>query len=268
MNNNPIGIFDSGLGGLTVVKAVRKVMPKESIIYFGDTARVPYGNKSPELIKSYSLQIADFLISHNAKIIIVACNTATALALMTLKNELNVPVIGVVKPGVEAALKVTKNNKIGVIGTLSTIGSDVYKNEIIRNNNSIKVTSTPCPLFVPLAEEGWLDNPATKMIAEEYLTIVKDANVDTLILGCTHYPLLTNVIQDVMTDKTQLVDSAHAMATFAANELKKNNLSSDRNNIDELKLFVSDLPAKFETVANRFLGEKIKNVEKIHLDTI
>lgn len=268
MNNNPIGIFDSGLGGLTVVKAVRKVMPKESIIYFGDTARVPYGNKSPELIKSYSLQITDFLISHNAKIIIVACNTATALALEKLKTELNIPVLGVVKPGVQAALKVTKNNKIGVIGTLSTIGSDVYKNEILSNKNSIEVTSTPCPLFVPLAEEGWLNNPATKMIAEEYLARVKDANVDTLILGCTHYPLLTDIIQKVMTDKTHLVDSAHAMATFAAKELKKSNLLSDRKNIGELKLFVSDLPAKFETVANRFLGEKIKNVEKIHLDTI
>jgi len=267
-NNNPIGIFDSGLGGLTVVEAVRKVMPDESIIYFGDTARVPYGNKSPELIKSYSLQIADFLLHHNAKIIIVACNTATALALNTLQNELKIPVIGVVKPGVEAALKITKNNKIGVIGTLSTIGSDVYKNELINRSKSVTVTSSPCPLFVPLAEEGWLDGPATKLIAEEYLEIVKDAGVDTLILGCTHYPLLTDIIQKVMTDKTQLVDSAHAMATNAESELKKSKILTNRTNKGELQLFVSDLPAKFETVANRFLGEEISNVEKIHLDTI
>ena len=267
-NNNSIGIFDSGLGGLTVVKAVRKVMPNESIIYFGDTARVPYGNKSPELIKSYSLQIADFLINHETKIIIVACNTATALALETLKHKFNIPVIGVVNPGVDAALKVTSNSKIGVIGTLSTIGSDVYKNELVKRNGSIQVTSTPCPLFVPLAEEGWLDGPATKIIAEQYLETIKEANVDTLILGCTHYPLLTEVIQEVTTPKVHLVDSAHAMAVNASEELHKKQLLTDSKSKGKLKLFVSDLPARFETVANRFLGEEIKNVEKINLDTV
>lgn len=269
MNNNyPIGIFDSGLGGLTVVKAVWKMMPNESIIYFGDTARVPYGNKSPELIQSYSLQIADFLIRHNAKIIIVACNTATALALKILQDNLSIPVIGVVKPGVGAAIKVTKNNKIGVIGTISTIDSNVYKNELEKANSRIEVTSTACPLFVPLAEEGWLDSQATKMIAEKYLTEVKRADVDTLILGCTHYPLLTNIIQDVMTEKVHLVDSAHAMAVNAAEELIKNNLKAESEIKSKLKLFVSDLPARFETVAKRFLGEEIPNVEKIHLDTV
>ena len=268
MNKNPIGIFDSGLGGLTVVKAIRKLMPNESITYFGDTARVPYGNKSSGLIQSYSLQIADFLINHDSKIIIVACNTATALALKVLQDKLTMPVVGVVKPGVEAALKITKNNKIGVIGTLSTIGSDVYKKELEHANGTVKVTSRACPLFVPLAEEGWIDNHATKLIAEEYLKELRQANVDTLILGCTHYPLLTDVIQAVMTDRTKLVDSAYAMAVNASDLLVKHNLSSERNNSGNLKLFVSDFPARFETVAKRFLGEEIANVEKIQIDTI
>lgn len=269
MNNNyPIGIFDSGLGGLTVVKAVREMMPNESIIYFGDTARVPYGNKSPELIQSYSLQIADFLIKLDAKIVIVACNTATALALKVLQDNLNIPVLGVVRPGVGSAIKVTKNNKIGVIGTISTIDSNVYKNELEKANSRIIVTATACPLFVPLAEEGWLDSDATKLIAEEYLSEVKRAGVDTLILGCTHYPLLTDVIQSIMTEKVHLVDSAYAMAVNTDEELRKNNLKAKGEVKGELKLYVSDFPARFETVAKRFLGEEIPNVEKIHLDTI
>lgn len=267
-NNYPIGIFDSGLGGLTVVKAVREIMPNESIIYFGDTARVPYGNKSPELIQSYSLQIANFLIKHNAKIIVVACNTATTLALKTLHKKLTIPVIGVVKPGVGAALKVTKNNNIGVIGTISTIDSNVYNDELEKSVNGVKVVSKPCPLFVPLVEEGWLNSSATKLIAEEYLAEVKQAEVDTLILGCTHYPLLTDVIQTVMTEKVYLVDSAHAMAVHASEELNINDLQADVTNKGNLKLFVSDLPARFAIVAKRFLGEEISNVEKINLDTI
>jgi len=151
-NQNPIGVFDSGLGGLTVVKVMRKVLPNESIIYFGDTARVPYGNKSPELIKEYSLQITDFLLEQKTKIIVVACNTATALGLETLQHKLNIPVIGVVKPGTNSALNITQNNRIGVIGTISTINSGVYDIELRAVNHSAEVTSTPCPLFVPLAE--------------------------------------------------------------------------------------------------------------------
>lgn len=268
MNNNPIGIFDSGLGGLTVVKAVRNLMPNESITYFGDTARVPYGNKSPELIQKYSLQIADFLINNNSKIIVVACNTATALALRTLQDKLDIPVIGVVNPGVQTALQITKNKKIGVIGTLSTIGSKVYTKELNKIDKSIEVTTAACPLFVPLAEEGWLESEATKLIAEKYLKNIKQAEVDTLILGCTHYPLLKNVIQGVMTDNTKLVDSAHAMAMSASKLLSEYNLSSNKSDFGNLKMYVSDLPARFEIVAERFLGEEIQNVEKIHLETV
>jgi len=264
-NQNPIGVFDSGLGGLTVVKAIRSVLPNESIIYFGDTARVPYGNKSQELIKEYSLQITNFLLEHDTKIIVVACNTATALALDTLQNKLDIPVIGVVKPGVDSALKLTKNNQIGVIGTISTIKSDVYSTELKNNNPSINVISSPCPLFVPLAEEGWLNEPATKLIAEKYLEQIKTENVDTLILGCTHYPLLTEVIQEVVSLKIKLVDSAQAIATTTANLLAENKLLNDSKIAGDLSLFVSDLPVRFETVASRFLGEKISNVEKIQL---
>ena len=265
-NQNPIGVFDSGLGGLTVVKAIRNVLPNESIIYFGDTARVPYGNKSPELIKEYSLQITKFLLGHDTKIIVVACNTATALALDTLQDKLDIPIIGVVRPGVDSALKLTENNRIGVIGTISTISSGVYATELKNINQSIKVISTPCPLFVPLAEEGWLDEPATKLIAEEYLETIKKANIDTLILGCTHYPLLTEVIQEVVSSKIKLVDSAQAMASETAELLRNYGLFNNQNNQGALKLFVSDLPARFEIVASRFLGEKISNVEKIQLD--
>lgn len=264
-NRNPIGVFDSGLGGLTVVKALRKVLPNESMVYFGDTARVPYGNKSPELIKEYSLQITDFLLKHNTKIIVVACNTATALALDTIQNKLNIPIIGVIKPGVESALKLTQNNHIGVIGTISTINSGVYATELKIKNHSVKVTSTPCPLFVPLAEEGWLNESATKLIAQKYLESVNEANIDTLILGCTHYPLLTEVIQDVISTEIKLVDSAQAIASDTVELLMNDGLLNDQKNKGVLKLFVSDLPARFEIVASRFLGEKVSNVEKIQL---
>jgi glutamate racemase len=267
-NQNPIGVFDSGLGGLTVVKAIRNVLPNESIVYFGDTARVPYGDKSTELIKEYSLQITDFLLERGTKIIIVACNTATALALDTMQDKLDIPIIGVVTPGVNSALNLTQNYRIGVIGTISTISSGVYETELKINNRSVIVTSTPCPLFVPLAEEGWLNAPATKLIAENYLGQINKANVDTLILGCTHYPLLTEVIQQVVSSKIKLVDSAQAMASETAKLLMNYGLLNDQNKKGTLKLFVSDLPARFETVASRFLGEKISNVEKIQLGRI
>ena len=264
-NQNPIGVFDSGLGGLTVVKAMRSVLPNESIVYFGDTARVPFGNKSPELIKEYSLQITDFLLEQKTKIIVVACNTATALALETLQYKLDIPVIGVVKPGVDSALNLTQNNRIGVIGTISTINSGVYDTELRAINHSAEVTSTPCPLFVPLAEEGWINEPATRLIAEKYLEPINKANVDTLILGCTHYPLFKEVIQEVISYKIKLVDSAQAMAVETAELLTNNELLNSQITKGGLKLFVSDLPARFETVARRFLGEKISNVEKIQL---
>jgi len=267
-NKNPIGVFDSGLGGLTVVKAIRHTLPNESIIYFGDTARVPYGNKSPELITEYSIQIADFLIERGAKIIVVACNTATSLALNTLQEKLDIPIIGVVKPGVDSALKLTTNNKIGVIGTISTISSGVYENELKLHNQSVKVTSSPCPLFVPLVEEGWTNEPATKLIAEKYLEPINNAKVDTLILGCTHYPLLTEVIKQAVSSNIKLVDSAHAMASETEKLLLSSDLRNNPKNIGYLKLYVSDLPARFEVVANRFLGEKIKDVEKIQLGRV
>jgi len=267
-NQNPIGVFDSGLGGLTVVKAIRQTLPNESIIYFGDTARVPYGNKSLELITEYSLQVADFLIERGSKIIVVACNTATSLALGTLQDTLDIPVIGVVKPGVASALKLTENDRIGVIGTISTIGSGVYENELQLNNHSVKVTSTSCPLFVPLVEEGWVNELATKLIAEKYLEPISNAKIDTLILGCTHYPLLTEVIKQVVSSNIKLVDSAQAMASETEKLLSSLGLRNDQKKKGGLKLYVSDFPARFEIVANRFLGEIISDVEKIQLGRV
>jgi len=267
-SNKPIGIFDSGLGGLTVVKAIRKELPNEAIVYFGDTARVPYGNKSSQLIKEYSSEIAEFLLKHDTKIIIIACNTATALALKSLEKQLCIPVVGVIKPGVSSALKRTRNNHIGVIGTIATINAGVYRRSLKHHNNKIKVTSTPCPLFVPLAEEGWLNEPATKLIAKKYLQAINDASADTVILGCTHYPILTEVIKSVLSPQTILVDSAKAVAIDTAKLLKENRLLGKKNAKGTLRLFVSDLPARFEDIATRFLGEEIPNVRKIRLGRV
>ncbi len=264
-NKKPIGVFDSGLGGLTVVKALRKRLPNESVVYLGDTARVPYGNKSQKLIQEYSLQIADFLISKGAKMIVVACNTASALAIEALKESVSVPVVGVIESGVVAAMKSTQNKHIGVIGTIATISSGTYRETLVRQDDHVVVASKECPLFVPLVEEGWLTGPATEMIVREYLDTMKKDSIDTLILGCTHYPLLKPIIQKIMTDNVTLVDSAEAIAETTADILSNNSLAVNLSTAGSLQCYVTDLPARFEDVARRFLGEKIPRVQTIHL---
>jgi len=264
-NNGSIGVFDSGLGGLTVVRALRKIMPNESIVYLGDTARVPYGNKSAKLVKEYSLQIADFLVKQNAKLIVVACNTASALALEVLEKTLKVPVVGVIIPGAETAESETTSGAVGVLGTLATIGSKAYENALKEKNKNLVVTSQACPLLVPIAEEGWLEGKITEDIIRVYLEPVIKAGVDTIILGCTHYPILKNAIQAVVEESVVLVDSADAAAKTVKTTLIEKDISADAGSIGNLDIFVTDLPSRFEAVAQRFLGEQLPPVKTVHL---
>ena len=259
IDNRPIGIFDSGLGGLTVVKAFQELLPNESIVYFGDTARVPYGIKSKNLVLQYSIQITNFLIKKNAKLIIIACNTATAMALSELKKKfINIPIIGVIEPGVKKAISITKNNNIGVIGTIATINSQAYFESIKRLNNNMNIYSKACPLFVPFVEEGLLKGKAIAEVVKYYLKDFED-KVDTLILGCTHYPLLKKAISDITKDIV-LIDSAHVVASIAKDVLIKHKLLNDQNNQGLLSCYVTDLPMRFDELGNIFLGSKIDSV--------
>lgn len=261
-----IGIFDSGIGGLTVVKKILSMLPNENIIYFGDTARVPYGSKSNATIIEYANQDAKFLNNKNVKLIIVACNTASSVALDSLREQFDIPIIGMIEPGSKYALSKTKNGKIGVIGTHSTINNEAYSQKLKQFNSEVEVFEKACPLFVPLAEEGWTDHRATELIAEEYLGEVIEKKIDTLILGCTHYPILTSLIQKIVGPEITIIDSGTAAALEVEDYLNGIGLRNDSNNIGKQQYFVSDLPAKFKTIAERFLGTEINHVEKIDID--
>ncbi len=265
---SPIGIFDSGIGGLTVAKRIIAMLPNENIVYFGDSARVPYGSKSNETVIEYSLQDAQFLISKNVKLIIVACNTASSIAINKLKERFTIPIIGMIEPGTQLALKSTKNGRIGVIGTDATINNKAYSSELNRIENNLEIIEKPCPLFVPIAEEGWLDHEATKLIAKEYLQDLIDFGVDTVILGCTHYPLLSGVIQEVMGEDVTLIDSGMAASLEVEDYLNGRGVRNDSNQLGTLEFYVSDLPAKFKAVAERFLGTEVKHIEKINIDSL
>lgn len=268
-DDRPIGIFDSGIGGLTVAKKIFEYLPNENVIYFGDTARVPYGSKSNSTVIEYAYQDAKFLIDKNVKIIIVACNTVSSVAMKHLSERFNVPIIGMIEPGTKMAFSKTKNNKIGVIGTDATINNKAYSEELHRLNSNIEVYEKSCPLFVPLAEEGWLNKEATALIAEEYLNELKIKDVDTLILGCTHYPLLSNVIQKVMGNNVNLIDSGTAAALNVDSYLKnKDIILSNKGEHKENHFYVTDMPKRFRKVAELFLGRKIQNVHKIELEEI
>ncbi len=259
---NPIGVFDSGLGGLTVTRAIRERLPRESIIYYGDTARVPYGSKSRETVARFTREAVGFLQSHSAKCIIVACNTASALALPEIKDQLDIPIIGVIEPGARAAAQRTTNDKVGVIGTTATINSEAYAGAIRLINDRITVYSQPCPLFVPLVEEGWGDRPAATLIIEEYLSPLRTARVDTLVLGCTHYPLLAGPIHDFMGDDVTLVDSATTCAAELEQLLANENLLSESEK-GELTFFVTDMAARFSELGARFLGERLQAIKVV-----
>ncbi len=261
--DQPIGIFDSGIGGLTVLKAIREEIPREDIVYFGDTARVPYGTKSKETITKFSIDNVKFLQSFDTKIVVVACNTASALGLGALKNQFAIPIIGVIEPGAKAALLSTKNGRIGVIGTKATIGSGSYEACLKKLDPSLKVFSQACPLFVPFVEEGWLDGEIISKVAQTYLEHLKSFKIDTLILGCTHYPLLTKMIQKAMGPKVKLVNSAQETAKEAKALLSRLKLANRRKDQQSMRFYVSDEPEQFRVLGERFLGQAIQSVAKV-----
>lgn len=258
--NSPIGIFDSGIGGLTVLKEINALLPNENLIYFGDTARVPYGAKSRETVTRFSAEIVEFLISLGVKMIVVACNTSSALALPSLTEKFDIPFIGVIKPGAELAVKTTSTGRIGVIGTHATIGSGAYEKEILRLSPQAQVFSRACPVFVSLVEEGWTEHPATRLIAKEYLNPLLEKEIDTLVLGCTHYPLLKPLIHEITGNKVNIVDSARACSAAVQKALIGKKLSSKSGDSGKIIYYVSDMPEKFEELSSRFLGRHIRNV--------
>ena len=262
----PIGIFDSGIGGLTVVKQLMELLPNEQLIYFGDTARIPYGTKSKKLIEQYAIEDARFLLQYNIKILVVACNTASSLAMHVLLDYLEIPVIGVVIPGAEAAVELTRNKKIGVIGTIATINSNSYTIQIHKHLKEAIVYAQPCPLLVPLVEEGWLNDEITIMTLKKYLPEMISEKVDTLILGCTHYPLLENTIQQIMGNHIKLIDSGKETAKAVKRVLIETNLLNQSDKIGPDKFFVSDIPMKFEEIGSRFLGKRLHNVERVDFE--
>ncbi len=277
--NRPIGVFDSGIGGLTVVRSLMERLPFENIVYFGDTARVPYGIKSVDTINRYAAQITDFLIKKDVKLLIVACNTMAAVAHQTIidcshvtvaavayeKIVEQIPVLEVIDASARLAIQTTKSKSIGVIGTPATINSNAYARAIHLLDKETKVFSQACPLFVPLVEEGWFDHPATKLIAQEYLKSVIAEHIDTLVLGCTHYPLLKPLLQDIMGKDVRLIDSAEAMADIATDLIHKQNISNKDESLPEYIFYVSDLPYRFQTIGERFLGRTFSRVELVSL---
>lgn len=268
MNNteHPIGIFDSGIGGLTVLKQIHGVLPGESTIYLGDTARVPYGIRSPETVNRYSFENARFLLSKEIKLLVIACNTASSVSLDAMQKSFPKPVIGVIEPGAKAAVRSTKNKRIGVIGTEATIRSGAYAKAIHSLDSSIEVIGHPCPLFVPLAEEGWTSGEIVELTAARYLQSIKEQGIDTLVLGCTHYPLLKEVIARVMGNTVTLIDSAIETAEEIKNTLKVLSLVNHGNGRKVREFYVTDSPQRFIDVGQQFLGERIDIITKIALE--
>jgi glutamate racemase len=260
--DSAIGVFDSGIGGLTVLHQIIETLPKENTVYLGDTARAPYGTKSVETVLRYSFENSQFLVDKGVKIVVVACNTSTAIALGRLKENLAIPVIGVIEPGVRRALKSTKNKKIGVIGTEATIQSGAYTRALKEADLKIEVYSRACPLFVPLVEEGWTDNAVVEMTVKAYLAGFKQSGIDTLILGCTHYPLLKKAIRKFMGAAVRLVDSAEETAKEVEMALKKGALGR-KSGKGTHSFFVTDAPDRFIKVGRRFLGEKVESAVRI-----
>ncbi len=260
---NPIGVFDSGVGGLTVVRALMERLPFENIIYFGDTARVPYGVKSVETICRFAGEITDFLLKSRVKILIVACNTMAAVAIDVISGLSPVPVLNVIEAGASAAVPATRNKYIGVIGTPATISSNAYAKAIHQLDPAVRIYSQACALFVPLVEEGWLDHPVTRLTAMEYLKPVTCRKIDTLVLGCTHYPLLKPLLQELVGSEISLVDSAEAMADRTARTLARMDLRNPLRTGPEYRFYVSDLPLRFQTIGERFLGRALPDVRVV-----
>jgi glutamate racemase len=264
-NTAPIGVFDSGMGGLTVVREIVRQLPNESIIYFGDTARVPYGPKSPDTVLRYSREITSYLRDQGVKALVVACNTATAHALPALREEFDLPVVGVIEPGARAVAGATKTRRVGVIGTAGTIRSRAYEKEIRKLLPDAQITAQACALFVPLVEEGWVDTEPTRAIARNYLAPLVSAEVDTVVLGCTHYPLMKTVIGNVVGREVRLIDSAEETARETGEVLRANGLENTTPNEARYRFIASDAPDTFLALGERFLGSAIDRVEALTL---
>jgi glutamate racemase len=265
MKNRPIGLFDSGIGGLTVLREVIRLLPWEDTLYLGDTARVPYGTKSPETVTRYAIEDTRFLLKSSVKMIVVACNTASAISLGALQQAFPVPIIGVLEPGARAAARQTENGRIGVIGTEATIRSQAYSRAIEKIRPDAHIVGMACPLFVPLVEEGWNRDPIALQIAERYLSPLKAQGVDTLVLGCTHYPLLKAVIRRAIGEEITLIDSAEETALDVMRHLEKNGFVHHHPRDPQRRYFVTDVPARFEEMGRQFLGETLNSVEKVEL---
>jgi glutamate racemase len=264
-SKSPIGIFDSGIGGLTVAKSIFKLLPNENIIYLGDSARLPYGTKSKETVILYSIECLKFLLKKKVKLVVIACNTASAISVPFLSKITKIPVIGVIGPGASAAIQTTKNHKIGVIGTRATINSAAYEKEIRKLSSRAKVFSQNCSLFVQMAEDGWTDNKVADLTAREYLASLKKSDIDTLIMGCTHYPILRNTIQKVIGKRIHLIDPGEETAKKVKTTLDDSGLLNEQKREGYHKFFVTDFPVNFKEVSERFLGKKINEVKKIKL---
>ncbi len=264
--NSPIGIFDSGIGGLTVVKELIKLLPKENLVYFGDTARVPYGTRSVKLIKQYALEDAAFLEQFDIKILIIACNTASAVAVDLLKSALIIPVTGVIEPVVSAALNISKKKRIGVIGTTATISSQAYNKQIHSQEPDVLVYGQPCPLLVSLVEEGWVDDEITRLTIRKYLEPLLQKEIDTIILGCTHFPVIKELIQDETGPEITLIDSGQETAKVVKKMLDNMEIEANNKSDGSFKCYVSDIPDKFDEVGTRFLGEPVINAKRVDFD--
>ena len=260
MNNKSIGVFDSGIGGLTVYKALKEKMPEEKVVYLGDTARLPYGTKSAETIIKFSEGNASFLMGRDVKVIVVACNSASSYAVTCLQDKLDIPVLGVIEPGAEAAVKWNKN-KIGVIGTSATISSKAYEKAILEKKPGAEIISKDCPLFVPLVEEGWIHHEVTRRVAEIYLLPLKEQGIDSIVLGCTHYPVLKGVISDVLGKDIKLIDSAETITEKVYSILKSLGWLNQSTGAQEDEFFVTDFPERFKKVGEIFLKRKIEKVQ-------
>lgn len=266
MDNRPIGVFDSGLGGLTVVKEIMELLPHEDIVYFGDTARVPYGTRSNETVLRYSEQCIRFLLGRGVKMIVIACNTVSSISLKKVRQKFHLPIVGVIEPGAGDGIESTKNGRLGVIGTEATIRSGAYERAINALEADIKVYSTPCPLFVPIVEEGWSNTKIALLTAERYLDTIKDEDIDTLILGCTHYPLLEGTIGKVMGPEVTLVNPAKGTAREVERILRDMGMLDESKSQGVYSFYVSDLGEKFEEIGGNFLGRKIECAKKIDIE--
>ena len=261
--NSPIGVFDSGLGGLTVLKSLENMLPNESFIYFGDTAHVPYGTKSAEAVIKYSQNILDYFLEHNTKAVVIACNTASAVAYHVLQKNYSIPLFDVVSPSVEYACQESITKNIGVIGTTSTVSSKAYSRQFAEKNIHFAIHEISCPLFVPVIEEGWADTSVAREIASIYLQDFQENNIDTLILGCTHYPIMANTIQSVLSSHVQLVFSGETVGQKLSRYLNENNLINTSSSGGHINFYVSDFPQKFDALGSRFFGRKLIDVTHI-----